>query len=169
MFGSVGSAGDSGLEEDDSSVIGLTGRSGQHELGLRLPRPFSESHLLGELADRVVFATVTRSVARRHDDARLDRVDELRSLDRAERIAATHRDDKDVDVSETVDLVLGELASQPSGEDDTNVVDRDPHHGRLAGREPEDAHAADLELTRPADLLDLAVTRSQSIGIGPGG
>ena len=69
-------------------------------------------------------------------------------------------------MSEAVDLLLGELAAQPPGDDDADVVDRDAHHRGLAGGEPEDADPADLELTRAAHLLDLAVAGAQALRVG---
>ena len=137
-------------------------RSGEHETGLRFPRAVGEPHLLGELADRVVLAAVTGAEACGHDDARLHRVDELGRLDRSERVATADRDDQDIDVAEAVDLVLGELAAQASGRHHTHVIDCHAHDRGLAGGQPEDADAADLELARPADLLELTVAGAGS-------
>ena len=165
MFECDGSAG-LGLEEDDARLVGLAGRAGEHQARLRLPGPFGEAHLLGELADRLVLAGPAAAEAGGHDDARLHGVDELGRLDGAERIAAADGDDQDVDVAEAVDLVLGELAAQAPGRDDANVVHRDAHHRGLAGGEAEDADAADLELAGTADLLDLTVAGAELGGVG---
>src|SRR6202140_4519497 len=143
------------LEEDHPGLVAFASRSGEHETGLRFPRSVGEPHLLGELADRVVLAAITGAEACRHDDARLHRVDELGRVDGSEGVASADRNDQDIDVAEAVDLVPGELAAQAPGRHNPHVIDRDAHHRGLAGGEPEDADAADLELARPADLLEL--------------
>src|SRR5580704_11065476 len=79
---------------------------------------------------------------------------------------AADGDDQDVDVAEAVDLVLGELAPEASRGDDTDVVDRNAHDRRLAGREAENPDPADLELTRSTDLLELTVARTKLRRVG---
>src|ERR1039457_3128640 len=149
------------LEDDDPGLVRLPGRSGEHEAGLRLPGAVDKPHLLGELADRIELAAIPGPESGGQDDARFDGVDELRRVERSRGVTATDGDDQDVDMAEAVDLVLGELPAQPAGSDDADVVDRDPHDRGLAGCEPDDAAPADLELTRTADLLELALARTQ--------
>src|SRR5580704_10156996 len=154
------------LEEDDPRLVAFPARSGEDETRLWFPGAFGKPHLLGELAHRVELAAVAGAEAGRHHDARLHGVHELCRLDGSERVATADGDDQDVDVAEAVDLVLGELAPEASRGDDTDVVDRNAHDRRLAGREAENPDPADLELTRSTDLLELTVARTKLRRVG---